>query len=491
MIVVISDLHMEEEASDAIPASGTRPALIFRRNQEAKGYRSFIAEIAERAEKRRVREFRLVIAGDLFDFNRTVLWFKDELRPYISLNKVSAPLEQKVLRILNAIAAEPQIREALDILRMLARGEYVDRTGKKRDFPASRVNIDYLAGNHDRLCNLSPMVRKRIRELLGMKGDDPFAHLLLFSNPSALIRHGHEYDRNNFALDPEKMKTIPLELPDDGYAESNFGDFVTIDIATRLPWLLRREYGDSSIRDNEVLSSLYLRLLKFDDVRPQSALFDYLLDDSHGHYSAEEAWECLMPIIDKVVEEIHDHPFFRFWLKQRAKPWAGAELEATRGLMKLGGWKNRVARETARKIAHFMMGGDMAHPQFFAQREELLVKQKVRLVLAGHTHMPQVCLVGSDANSDRFYVNTGTWRDRILTTPDDRTFGRINALTYVELLSSSERTTKNGEASDSFAYWNGVTRDWPENSDESRRPKLGLGRHVSRLARKLIRMGKR
>jgi hypothetical protein len=88
-------------------------------------------------------------------------------------------------------------------------------------------------------------------------------------------------------------------------------------------------------------------------------------------------------------------------------------------------------------------------------------------------------------------VNTGTWRDRILTTPDDRTFGRINALTYVELLSSSERTAKNGEASDSFAYWNGVTRDWPENPNQSHRPKLGLGRRVSLLAQQLIHTGKR
>jgi len=72
---------MEEEASDAIPAQGKHPALIFRRNQEAKGYRAFIAEMADKASARRVREFQLVIAGDLFDFNRTVLWFEDELRP--------------------------------------------------------------------------------------------------------------------------------------------------------------------------------------------------------------------------------------------------------------------------------------------------------------------------------------------------------------------------------------------------------------------------
>jgi UDP-2,3-diacylglucosamine pyrophosphatase LpxH len=463
MIAVISDLHMEEEASDAIPAADGHPALVFCRNQEARGYRAFIAEMADKMRARGLREFRLVIAGDLFDFNRTVLWFEDELRPYTALKQVSGPLESKVLRILEAIAAEPQISEALKALGQLASGKYLDRDGQTRDFPADRVSIDFLAGNHDRLCNATPQIRRRIRELVGLNGEEPFPHYLLLQDPSVLIRHGHEYDRNNFALDPEKWDTIPLDISDEGYEDSNFGDFVTIDIAVRLPWLLRKKYGDTQILDDQVLSSLYLRLLKFDDVRPQSALFDYLLDDSHGHYSAEEAWERLMPIIQQLVEDIHDHPFFNYWVSRRAKPWATAELEVTRGLMKLGGWKNRVARETARKIAHFMMGGETEHPEIFAMREELIVKEKIRLVLAGHTHTPYVSLVCSDPKSDRFYVNTGTWRDRILTTPDDRTFGRINALTYVELLSSAERN-RAGENGASFAYWNGVTREWPDDA---------------------------
>jgi UDP-2,3-diacylglucosamine pyrophosphatase LpxH len=488
MIAVISDLHMEEEASDAIPGAGGRAALVFRRNQEAKGYRAFIAEMADKARARRVREFRLVIAGDLFDFNRTVLWFEDELRPYVSLKQVSGPLENKVLRILDAIAREPQISESLEALRLLSQGKYLDRDGKTRDFPADQVSIDCLAGNHDRLCNATPQIRRRIRELTGLAGDDPFPHYLLLRDPSVLIRHGHEYDRNNFALDPEKWPKIPLDVPDEGYEESNFGDFVTIDIATRLPWLLRRKYGDGQILDDHVLSSLYLRLLQFDDVRPQSALFDYLLDDSHGHYSAEEAWERLMPIVQQVVEEIHDHPFFNHWVKTRAKPWATAELEVARGLMKLGGWKNRVARETARKIAHFMMGGDMPKPELFAMREELIGKEQVRLVLAGHTHSPDVCLVGSDPCSDRFYVNTGTWRDRILTTPDERTFGRINALTYVELISSAERKGAS-EKGDSFAYWNGVTQQWPEQGPSRRL--IQFPQKLTSAVKTLIRTGRR
>ena len=441
MIVVISDLHFEEEATDIIPGAGRHPDLVFRRNLDSRAYCHFIAEMAEEVERRKISDFDLVIAGDLFDFNRTTLWFRDELRPYVPFNEITSPLEAKVLEILEAVAAEPPVKEALEAFRLLSKGRYranESEGGQERDFPAKRINIHYITGNHDRLSNATPAIRRRVRELLGLKGDAEFPHYFLVDDPAVLIRHGHEYDRNNFAWDSEKAGNIPLEVPEKCYSSANFGDFVTIDVAVRLPHLFRRKYGDQQVLDDPVMSNLYQRLLQFDDVRPQSALFDYMLDDSAGDYSAEEAWERLVPIVQDILDEIHDNKFFRYWLGRRARLWAPAELEAARGLLKVGGWHNSLAREASRKIAHFMMGGDMDRPELMAQREELLQQKKVRLVIAGHTHHPQICLIASDKESDRFYVNTGTWRNRIPSTPDERTFGRIKALTYVMLFSAEE-----------------------------------------------------
>jgi hypothetical protein len=124
MIAVISDLHFEEEASDVIPGQGGRPGLIFRRNLDPRAYCNFIAQMAEQMKRRRLRTFDLVIAGDLFDFNRTVLWFRDDLRPYVPLSKVTLPLEAKLLNILEGIAAEPPVKQSLEALRLLAKGRY-------------------------------------------------------------------------------------------------------------------------------------------------------------------------------------------------------------------------------------------------------------------------------------------------------------------------------------------------------------------------------
>ncbi len=471
MIVVISDLHFEEEASDVVPGRGGRPDVIFRRNLNPRAYRNFIAQMAEQVARRKIKQFQLVIAGDLFDFSRTTLWFADDIRPYVSLANVDERLERKALGILNATAKEPSVKEALDVFQLLAKGRYRTADGadsEERDFPTDRVDVFYFPGNHDRVGNATPAIRKRVRELLGLGGSAEFPHYLLVDDPAALIRHGHEYDSNNFALDLEQAPSIPLDVPESGYSDANFGDFITIDVAVRLPYLFRRKYGDQAILDDPIMATLYERLLQFDDVRPQSALFDYLLDDSAGHYSADEAWDRLVPVIQDILDDIHSQKFFRYWLQKTAKPWAPAELEAARGLLKLGGWRNRPSREAARKIARFMMGGDTARPELAAKREKMLQDKKVRLVIAGHTHNPELCLIGSDPKGDRFYINTGTWRNRIPSAPDERTFGRVKALTYVMLFSSAEDNRLGNKTLGTFDYWTGYTQHF-DAAPESRK----------------------
>jgi UDP-2,3-diacylglucosamine pyrophosphatase LpxH len=458
MIAVISDLHFEEEASDIISGDGKQ--VIFRRNLEPKAYRSFISHMADEVRRRHAETFELVIAGDLFDLNRTTLWFDDDLRPYVSLDNVSPQLEKKILKILDAVAEESPVKQTLQLFRNLAAGKYKGHDPKTRDwidqdFPCP-ARITCLAGNHDRLANASGSIRKRVCELIGVQSVERFPHYAVFSDPDALVRHGHEYDNNNFALDLPESEPIPLVIDEAGYSHANFGDFITIDVAVRLPYLFRQKYGDAQILKDAALGALYLRLLQFDDVRPQSALLDYMLDDSGGDFSTEEAWEKLVPVMQDLMAEIHDNKFFRYWLARRAKPWAPAELELARGLLQIGGWRNRPAREAARKITRFMMGGEPDQPHLSAMREELVNSNKVRVVLAGHTHFPEVCLIKSDESGDRFYINTGTWRDVIPSTPDGRTFGRMRALTYVALYSKAEQA----ESCNSFDYWTGFTKDW-------------------------------
>jgi len=462
MIVVISDLHFEEEASDIICGEDERPPLIFRRNLHPRAYREFIAGVADQARCRRVRNFDLVIAGDLFDFDRTLLWFEDELRPYVSLSSFAPPLEAKLLRILDAIASEPVVKGALDCFQLLSQGRYRPReddlsSNEELDFPAERISIHYLPGNHDRLANATASVRRRIRALLGLSGDASFDHKILFDDPAALVRHGHEYDPNCFALDISGQANIPLDLPEAAYAEPVFGDFITIDVAVQLPYLFRKKYGDQQIFHDKVLSSLYLRLLQLDDVRPQSALLAYLLDASSGDFTEEQAWERLVPVFEMLLDRIHSDRYFRQWMRQRANSWTPALLDLSRGMLKVGAGGNRIAREFARVLAHHFLGGATERPELVARREDAVKRGAARFVLAGHTHFPQVSLIASDALGDRFYINTGTWRTHIPATPDQRAFGQMKALTYVLLSASNEAPQDAGPNLGCFNYWTAYT----------------------------------
>jgi len=122
-------------------------------------------------------------------------------------------------------------------------------------------------------------------------------------------------------------------------------------------------------------------------------------------------------------------------------------------------------RPGVRKIAHFLMGGDMAPPALIAAREQLLQERKVRLVIAGHTHEPQLCLISSDSEADRFYINTGIWRNRIPSTPNERTFGRIKGLTYVMLFSAVEDSRLGNRTLGTFDYWTGYTQHFDDEQE--------------------------
>jgi hypothetical protein len=111
MLVVISDLHFEEEKTDTISCPGRDP-VIFRRNIQGRAYTQFIAKLAGEARGNHARRLDMVLAGDIFDLHRTSMWFDpdvSDVRPYVSCSQVIAQLEEKVLRILDAIAAESEV----------------------------------------------------------------------------------------------------------------------------------------------------------------------------------------------------------------------------------------------------------------------------------------------------------------------------------------------------------------------------------------------
>lgn len=466
MLVVVSDLHFEEEKSDIISGKGGFSPVDFSRNLPGKAYQSFIAHLASEAERNNAQRLDLVFAGDIFDIHRTSLWVNDEVkhvRPYVNINEVDQDVEERVLKILKAIQNEPGVTKALKGFQLLGKGKY--RDNGNQDFPVPAY-LHYIPGNHDRLANATGRIRKVVRKALGIQAsEEPFPHVLTFQNEGAIVRHGHEYDRHNFAADLSDIQNVPLQLPDGAYDAAPFGDFATVDIAARIPLLFRQIHTDDYILSDPVLRNVYLRLLEFDDLRPQMAMLNFLLHIPRSSVDPTDVWGAIVPVLDHLLEELHEDSFLLDWLDRMDKKWQFDAIDVIQTALSLKSWRVvGVPLGLAQFISKTAIDSvsDLPGAKTFAAKEQGITSGEYRFVIAGHTHTPATELIASDNHGERYYINTGTWRNRIPSTPDFKAFGRLKTLTYVIVYGPDEDMggDRKAEKLASIDFWSGITQRW-------------------------------
>jgi UDP-2,3-diacylglucosamine pyrophosphatase LpxH len=471
MLVVLSDLHFEEEAANQIIGDGSQPPLQFHRNLPAQPYRLLICHLADEARRYSAQQLDLVLAGDIFDLHRTGLWFTenpDGSRPYVNTTQVSAELEALLLKIILGISAEKNVVDVLSVFRQLNSGRYLDQAGEEQPFPV-QVQLHYVPGNHDRLANGSPAVRQAIRTALGLHEHGALFPYVHSNEPEqALVRHGHEYDYTNFSVDNRERETFPLHLPAVQYQDPTLGDFATVDIATRLPSLFRQYHGDEKILADQTLRTLYLRLLEFDDLRPLTAIFNFFVYADGLFIDRDTAWRAVEPVVINLLEALHDDPYLLAWLDKLDKKWCLDMIDAVQAVLAAKPWRwtsKHVPLDLAEAIATRALKSTGRRPgvELYAARESTIRSGQHRFLIAGHTHKPQVALIANDHHGERYYVDTGTWRNRVPATPDYKQFGRLKTLNYVIVYGPDEdRNALPAERVKiaSFDYWSGMTQGW-------------------------------
>ncbi len=468
MVVVISDLHFEEEETDIVVATDTGESVELVRNIPGEAFESMVVDIVGMARANNAAKIVFILAGDIFDLHRTQLWLAGEERPFVDCSDVGdgSPLEAKLLSILDAIVREDNVTDSLDVFRRLQGGKYRAVPGEADSLADTGLacELRYMPGNHDRLANATAALRRRVREILGLPlSDDSFVHQFVFADPPLLIRHGHEYDKYNYARDLSRGP-IAKDLPVEDYGRATFGDFMTVMIASRLPYCFREKYSEETIANDPVLSALYCRLLQFDDVRPQSSVVDFFLRTQvptglRGDYSTDawqqKIWNLLEPIVKQLLDEARRDPFFR---GQRWKllPWYVNVLFALRP------WRFGIPRFFLEVFAWVMKsgsGGDDGGPELSAVREAALQDGTVRFVAAGHTHQPQVAHLSTTQGVKTYFTDTGTWRNAVLAAADNGSYGRVNATTYVTFYGSDGGTPP--AVARGFEFWSGFDQNWP------------------------------
>ena len=116
MLIIMSDLHFAE--SDSFRLGN----IAFDHNLPAEVYHAYFNEIGKFISDGEINRVELILAGDIFEINRTTMWLRDSLRPYLDLKDITpgGEVETRILEILDAIAREKRVEETLAIFRNLS-----------------------------------------------------------------------------------------------------------------------------------------------------------------------------------------------------------------------------------------------------------------------------------------------------------------------------------------------------------------------------------
>ncbi|HOT25081.1 MAG: hypothetical protein GX415_06560 [Chloroflexi bacterium] len=423
----MSDLHFAESKSLAL---GGRQ---FNHNLPAEVYQDFFREIVESLDDGVVPEVDLVLAGDIFELTRSALWLEGPLRPYGHLDGIAegGPLEGQILSILAAIAADERVAGTLEIIKGL------------EPLFQRPTHVHFIPGNHDRLTNATPAVRSAVRRMLGMREDGaPFDNQYFHpfgEEPGVLVRHGHEYDPNNFGVNLTMDSALPAVLPAEWYKRPVLGDITTLELAARLPKIFKDHYSDAVILRQAPLLTLYQRIMEFDNVRPANALMNFLF--STPGLSRGDTWKYLEPVFKEARDDIaRDMSLKQQFLSLGAL--VGIPLFNLRLLLDKRIWKKQIPFWVFGKLIQSLAGKyKLGTLMDMVAKEECLsgAESTINCLVSGHTHTPAVELLGARGGRERFYLNSGTFRNAITSAPDMLSFGRLRSRARVLIYGPGER----------------------------------------------------
>lgn len=446
MIIVLSDLHFSEAQSTQIGKNR------FNRNLPPEAYRAYFSEINQFAKANQVKTIDLVLAGDILEISRSSIWLKGEHRPYTNNEDIlpGSAIETVILKIIHAIANESKVSETLTLFREI--DSYFDMD----------VRLHLILGNHDRLANATPSIRQNIHKMFGINpGSDFIDNYLIFNDetdrPFCLVRHGHEYDPTNFTLDARRMETIPSDIPKEVYDKACLGDITTIEFGASLSWLYVNQYGEEAILHDKTLMALYQRLMNFDDVRPTTAWLAYLF--STPGVKKKKTWQLMKPSFTKIINTLSKNEAFNRTLKQ-SSAMSGLVRILLMTVLRSGLFKRGVPYWLIKRIMRSVSRSIKNKSQAKWAKKEALIQDEnsgLKCVISGHSHFAEVALLSAKNNEERYYINTGTWRNVIPATKNYKSFGRLKSLTKVMVLFPREKHDPENGQDWAFHYLSGVS----------------------------------
>jgi len=483
MLVIISDLHLGDgTTAESIPASAFY--LFAKRLRQDAHFASI-----HYGKYQPIEELDVILLGDIIDPLHSTKWLfpPKGQENFINIGgqdhiRITEPGEEgyirpwsdpshplfavKLLEVTRSVIEHN--KEALEVMRKLASGEFIDfdpvdetgnRITNKIDQIPLKVRFHYMVGNHDWYYHLKgeafDQIRQVIIDAMGLsnppspfpydlrktdpgqpwEADDYPAIKKLFHDYQVFCRHGDCFDSFNF--DPERGRNYPT-----------LGDAFTMEVCNRYPEELRRRPDvNVQIVDN---------LRHITNVRPALATPLWI----SGQIKRLSTENIIKGIREQELKQIWDGLCDKFieldFVKDKDKAFKLDIVDKMQAAIKIS---KIISIETLDNLIYKlqnrkMFGGNGLSFAEHALREPAFLDDSARYIIYGHTHHHEtIPLDYDDIGGNQVYFNSGTWHtyfDLARKDPTEKKFVPYKALTYIVFYTEHEHDDRK------FETWSGA-----------------------------------
>lgn len=466
MLVVLSDLHLTDRTSGVQAVS-------------ASTYEAMFQDLRRRATESRAESITVLYLGDIFDMIRTTSWFEGphDSRPWMIHEGLDPndPAVEMASRILDQIAGVADISSDRSLstvppeYRPDFQRRYEQREQELREqnrriiellanpplLPAGGTGVVhkvYVPGNHDRILNCHPRLRRQVREILKLGDSEArFPNFWEGQEYGVFARHGHEWDHGSFAHARWVTKRSSYQIPDEYYMEAPVSEFLALEMSSRLPVEIRDHLLREKPRGKEQVSKILdfeERLSALDDVRPMMAIGNWLQEQARRRKFEQTTASA----VKSLARSVRTQSFFRslpgdrvplvtrLYLAAMASAWLPFPwLVSLIGKLALFAPEAiaRDMRAAGKREVHLLCKEprDRQWTPDPAARTHNARFASLRYFLTGHTHLPvqwpatRWFTAHNHTWKSVLYVNTGTWRPYHHQALDGTGFSPVENLT--------------------------------------------------------------
>lgn len=402
MLVIVSDLHLNDGTTGALLDSGAAELLTDR-----------VCDLAYRACWRAdgsyqpIQRVDLVLLGDVLDIIRSQRWLTSDVRPWSDLHSpagvemvsgITSEILRKnveIIRQIRALATEGLVTVPLA-------GSDGKPLSHHEEMPVA-IRTHYMVGNHDWPLHLPgasyDLLRHKVAHHLGLASphNKPFPHEAAESEELAdalrrhrvLARHGDIFD--------------PLSFSDDRDA-SSIGDALAIEMIARF---LQRVEAELHA---DITPAAMSALREIDQIRPTLLAGTWIECALERHVPQLAIRNMIKRTWDNLVDDLLELEIIRHHSR-----WTPSDvIDGLAGALKFSKrdssqWMQRTLNWQAE-----LRGATSESYVSHALAEADLRNRRARHIVYGHTHNHEsIPLDASHADGyvlNQTYVNSGTWR---------------------------------------------------------------------------------